>query len=882
MRYLRAWTQRLLGTLPNEQLRREFSDELECHLQLNIDDNIRSGMTPEQARREAMIKLGGVERTKQAYSEQSTIPFLETLMQDTRFAIRQLSRNPGFTFTAILMLALGMGASMAIFSFVDATLIKPLPYKDPNRLVHVTEKIAVFPRANLSYLDYLDWKQQNQVFTSLDVFAGRGFMLTTPNGPELVSGSRVSDGFFRTLGVVPILGRDFYTGEDLASAPNAVIISYAAWQKRYGGRSDVIGQSVTLSGNPTTIIGVLPQNFHFAPRGDAQFWAALHASGSCDLRRSCHNMYGVARLKDGVSVQTANANMKSIAEQLERQYPDTNRGQSAIVEPLYEVIVGDIRPILLVLLSGAGLLLLIACVNVMSLLLVRFENRKREIAVRGALGASTARLIRQFITEALVLVAAGTLFGLGAAAGAMELLHRMVSKDMLFRMPYLNEIGMNLHVLVFGFAVAMLAAILFSIAPVLRLSPAEIRDGLNDGGRSASGNMWRKFGANLVVVELAVAMVLLVGAGLLGKSFYRLLHVDLAFEPDHLATLGISVPSTKYSKDEQAAALGREVVNRIRSLPGVTSAAITSILPVSGNGNTDWIRIVGKPYNGEHIEVNEREVSPEYFTTLKASLLQGRFFTDDDNMSKQRVMIINRSFARKYFPGEDPIGKMVGDTELSAKSLKQIVGVVDDLRESSLDSDTFPAEYLPFDQSPETFYFVIARTPQPEQTLLTEIAATIRQIDPEIGTTGEATMNQRINESQTAYLHRSSAWLVAGFAALALLLGLVGLYGVIAYSVSRRTREIGVRMALGAQRMSVYQLVLSEAGRLAVLGVAVGVICSIVAAAMMGKLLFGVKSWDVATLSSVAVLLTVSALLASYIPARRAASVNPVEALRTE
>jgi predicted permease len=369
---------------------------------------------------------------------------------------------------------------------------------------------------------------------------------------------------------------------------------------------------------------------------------------------------------------------------------------------------------------------------------------------------------------------------------------------------------------------------------------------------------------------------------LLGKSFYKLLHVDLAFQPDHLATLQVALPMTTYPKDPQQVAVQRQMLDRIRNLPGVQSASMTSMFPVSGNGNTNWIRIVGKPYNGEHNEVNQREVSSDYFKTLKTRLAQGRFFTDEEDDSKPKVVIINRAFVSKYFPGEDPIGRVMGDTELTPKSLRQIIGVVDDIKESSLDVDTWPAEYTPANQNPDTYFGLVVRTSSGEAAMLPVLRATIRQIDPGIGVFDEQTQLQRINESQTAYLHRSSAWLVGGFAVLALLLGVIGLYGVIAYSVSQRTREIGVRMALGAQQSSVYRMILKEAGWLTGVGIAAGLMCSVAVATLMQKVLFGVRSWDMATLAAVALLLGASALLASYFPARRAASVNPVEALRAE
>ena len=803
-------------------------------------------------------------------------------LQDARFAIRQLRKNPGFACTSILILALGICASVAIFGFVDAALIKPLPYADPTRLVLVTESVAMIPHANLSYPDYLDWKRLNAVFSSMDVWNGTGYLLSTSAGTEPVPGTRVSDGFFRTLGITPILGRDFRTGEDLPAAPQTVMLSYATWQKRYASRKDVTGQTVVLSGVPYTIIGVLPQSFQFALRGNSEFWTTLHADDSCGRRRSCHNLTGIGRLKDGVAVESARANMKAIAAQLELQYPDSNRDQGAFVAPLSEIAVADIRPVLLALLGGAGLLLLIACVNVASLLLVRSESRKREIAVRGALGASRLRLIQQFTTDGLVLVATGGVLGLVAAHAAMKLLSSLISKDMISSMPYLQGLGLNVHVMLFAMTISMGAVILFSVTPMLRLPLTQIGEGLAEGGRGYAGTLWRRFGANLVVVELAIAVVLLVSAGLLGKSFYRLLHVEIGFQSDHLATMSVVLSDASYPKDEQQAQMGRKIVDRIASLPGVQSVGTSSVLPVSFNGNTEWIRFVGRPYGGEHNEVNERDTSPAFFSTLKAKLLRGRYFTDTDDVSKPLVVIINKTLAEKYFPGEDPIGKKIGDTELTPKSIKEIVGVVDDVKDGSLDSQIWPAVYYPFNQSPDTEFSLVARTSQDEASLLPTMVAAIRELDPGIGTMDEATMTGRISNSPTAYLHRSSAWLVGGFAFLALVLGVVGLYGVIAYSVSRRTREIGVRMALGAQRGAVYQLIMKEAAWLIGIGIGTGLVSSVAAATLIRGLLFGVRSWDAETLATVAVLLAVSALMATYIPARKAAQVDPSVALRYE
>jgi macrolide transport system ATP-binding/permease protein len=804
------------------------------------------------------------------------------LIHDLRYALRQLRKAPGFSVVAVLTLSLGISATVAIFAFVDAALLKPLPYRDSSRLVDVTEGSAMFPRANLSYLDYVDWKKMNTVFSSMDVWNGSGYLFQTPTGAVPVSAVRVSDGFFRTLGVKPALGRDFYEGEDKVGAPPTALLSAATWRDRFSSRSDIIGQTVMLSGKAYTIVGVLPREFQFALRGQAEFWTALQPTMECEKRRSCHNLYGVARLKDGVTVAAADANLNTVAKQLETQYPDSNRGQFASVITLSDSMVGNVRPLFLMLLTGAGLLFFIACVNVASLLLVRSESRRREMAVRGALGASAGRLFRQFVTEGMVLTAGGIVLGLVLAAWAVGVLIQLIPAEMLSRMPYLQGLGLSSRVILFAVGIALVAGAVFAVAPALRTSFVDLRNDLAEGGRAAAGRVWRKLGANLVTLELATAVILLVSAGLLGKSFFRLLHVDLGFDPGHVASLLVIAPDVGYEKEEQQIALANKTIEQFRRLPGVQAVALTSTLPVSCNCNTNWIRFIGKPYSGEHNEVNYRAVTPEFFSTIHAKLLSGRFFTDSDDASKPHVSIINKTLAQKYFPGEDPIGKKYGDTELSPKSLREIVGVVDDVRDGSLDTALWPAEYVPFRQSTDSSFYAVVRTSQDERSLLPTLVSAVRQVDPALGTLEEMSMNDKISDSPAAYLHRSSAWLVGGFAGLALVLGVVGLYGVIAYSVSQRTREIGVRMALGAQRTSVYQLVLSEAGRLTAIGIALGLAGAIAGAMLMRGLLFGVSSWDVPTLAGVAILLGASALLASYIPARRAARVDPIVALRCE
>jgi predicted permease len=806
---------------------------------------------------------------------------LEGLTQDFRFAIRQLRKNPIFAVTAVFTLALGLCATIAIYAFVDAALIRPLPYSNPSRLVGVFETVAMFPRSNLSYADYLDWKRLNRVFSSLAAYRGGGFTLTMPAGAQRAPGARVSADFFRTLGVDPVLGRDFVSGEDQPNAPRTVILSYAAWQTRYGGKPDVLGRTVILNGGPATIVGVLPSAFHFAPVGSPEFWTTLQPAGPCEARRSCHNMYGLARLRDDVSVETAAANMISIARDLERQYPDSNRGQGAAVVPLADVVVGNVRPVLTILLGGAALLLLVGSVNVASLLLVRSEARRREIAVRRALGASASRIARQFVAEALVLVLAATALGIVTSVWAAAVLSRLIPADTMARLPYLADLTLNVRMLFFSGALAALTVALLAITPALRLRPSSGRDDLSEGTRGSAGREWRRLGSKLVIAELVIAMVLLVGAGLLGRSLYELLHVDIGMHAEHVSMIGLDPPDSRYSTNPRIVALARDIVKRVEALPGVVSAGISSTPPVIG-GSTMWIRVIGQPYHGEHNEVLYREVSPAYFTTLEARLLRGRYFTEQDDASKPPVVIVNRALARRYFGAEDPVGSHIDYAPTSSQPPMEVVGVVDDIKEGALDAPTQPTMYVAFDQDPTNGFAVFVRAAGPDRSLVPALASAIHEIDPEIATFGGRTMNEIINDSQAAYQRRVSAIVVGAFASVAWLLGVLGIYGVIAYSVSRRTREIGVRMALGAQRGAVYALVLGEAGRLIGAGIVIGALVSVAGAAFMRGLLFGVRAWDPFTIGGIAGALTASALLASYLPARRAASVSPIEALRVE
>jgi macrolide transport system ATP-binding/permease protein len=864
-----------------ERFANELDEEMAFHREQVEKELVAEGMAPEAARYAAMRQFGNATKLREQSHE--VVSFrAETVVQDLRFGLRQWTKNPGLALTAIVILALGVGASVAIFGFVDAALLEPLPYANPGRLVSVNESDITSPRWPLSYLDYLDWQRLNKSFSSLDVYSGTGYLLRTSSSAEPVQAERVSGGFFQTLGVQPMLGRDFYPGENRPGGANVVLLSYGAWLHRFGARREVVGQSVDLDHESYTIIGVLPRTFAFAPSGNAEFWVPLNSFSTHEKMRTFYNFWGIGRLRDGVTVRAALAEMGAIAKQLQLQYGITGRNLSASVVPLDEVIVGEVRPILLTLLGGAGLLLLIACVNVASLVLVRSEGRRREIAVRGALGATPMRLVRQFVTEGLLLAGFGSLAGVLVAIGLTNLLVRLVPKDMAANMPFLAGVALNAHTGAVTGAVALMAALLLAATPTLRLPFQRVRDGLSEGERGAAGRLWQRLGANMVMVELAVAVVLLSGAGLLGQSFYRLLHVPLGFDPDHLATVQVMAPSTVYESDEQTAGLHQEIVRRVSSLPGVESAGLTSMLPVQCNCQIDGIQIQGRPSHGERNDVDERHISLGYLPTLKARLLRGRLFSDADDASRPGVAVINQTLARKFFPGEDPVGQRITNDEGGRPSVWEIVGVVDDVREGPLDVDIWPVEYFPISQTQDHYFSLAVRTRLDSGALLPLLVSTLHQLDSNLGVSDEETMNEKIGGTQTALLHRSSAWLVGGFAAVALVLGVVGLYGVIAYSVSRRTREIGVRMALGAQRSSVYSLVLRQAGWLTGTGLVIGLICSVGASLLIRNLLFGVHAWDAATLGGVAVLLGLASMVASFLPARRAASVNPTDALRAE
>jgi macrolide transport system ATP-binding/permease protein len=857
----------------------ELSQSIREHFEEKIADLMDSGMNRKEAERTASREFGNVTLIEERGREVWQWATFESILADLRFAFRQLCKAPAFALIAIIVVALGIAASVSVFAFINAALLKPLPYETPLHLVAVFESTNSCPECSFSYPDYQDWKHSNSVFKSFEIWEDDAYLWRSSAGAIALRVGRVSGGFFETLGVTPALGRLFISADDTPAAPRAVVLPYATWQRLFGGRAGIVGQSITLDNNAYTVVGVLPRSFQFAPRA-AELWVTIHDLGSCERDRACRPFYGLARLRDGISVSAALANTSAIAAQLQKQHPRSNQGQSALVMPLSQSIAGDIRPVLLILFTGSVLLLLIACVNVASLLLVRAESRSREMAVRGALGASRARLTRQLIIEAALLVAISVSFGLGAAWGGVQLLASLIPERVLRGMPFFQTMSFDHRVFLFAAAVSLVALAVCTVAPMTRLSITDLRAGLANGIRSSS-DAWRRFGSNLVVVELTLAIVLLAAAGLIGKSFYRILHVDLNFNPAGLATLEIDA-NTGYETASRQLALSRRLIESVNALPGVQSAGIVGRLPVTCNCDARVYRVQGKPWNGTQQSAVSSTVSAEYFDTLQTRLLSGRLFTETDNTSHANVVLINRNMAQQFFQGNDPIGQIIGDQTLSQDSLHRVIGVVDDVREGALNEPIRPAVYFPVNQNPSAYFFLVVRTRQNPANALPALVSAVHRLDPGVGVRNEFTMIEHIHDGQASYLRSSATCLVGGFASCALLLGVIGLYGVVAYSVRQRTREIGVRMALGARRSSIGRLILREAADLVVLGLVIGASASLLTGRLLRSLLFGVRPWDLSILIGVSAILAAATFIAAWIPARRAAAINPMEALRNE
>ncbi|HVG19637.1 MAG TPA: ABC transporter permease [Blastocatellia bacterium] len=863
-----------------------MAEELESHLRMHIDDNLRAGLDAAEARRQALIKLGGLEQVKESYRDRGGLPAIETLIMDLRYGARMLLKQPGFTVIAVLTLSLGIGANTAIFTVVDAALLRGLPYKDPDRLVQVweTRRLGEIKQLDASYPDYLDWGRQPEVIEGICGYTewGGSFTLTGRVEPERIDGARVTASFFSVLGVAPMLGRTFLPDEDGPQAERTVILSYGFWQRRFGADPNIVGQSLILDGSDYTVLGVLPGSFQFAPMGKAQLWVPLRPTPGQLDRRFMHWLDVIARLKPGVSLAQAQAQMSTIGERIERENPDSHTGASLKLVPLHEQIIGSVGPLLLVLLGAVGFVLLIACANVANLLLLRAAARRQEISIRLALGATRWRLVRQLVSESLLLTFGGGALGLALAAWGVELLLAAIPAAQLDSMPYLQ--GLTLNARVFGFtgALALLTGIVFGLAPAWQSARLDLQAVLKDSNRTVVGTGRQRFRSLLVVSEIALALVLLVGAGLLITSTLRLLEVKLGFKPERLMTMRLELPSSRYTDDEQIRAFHQQLLPRIEALPGVTGVASANWLPLEG-GPGDLLRVEGEPPPppSEVPKTITHVVSSNYFRTMGIALIKGRYFTDDDNQYSPSVLVINGALAKKLFANQDPIGRRI-IFEGGEQKPFEIVGVVDDERVGELDEEATAVVYRPYLQDPWTKLNLVVRTAGDPVSIVNAVRGEVQAIDQDLALYSVATMEQLIAERPSTFLRRYPALLMAVFAAIALILAAIGIYGIISYSVNQRTHEIGVRMALGAQPRDVLRLIIGQGMVLILFGVAGGVAAALALTRLMHSLLFGVSATDPLTFILVTALLALVALLACYIPARRATKVDPMIALRYE
>ena len=807
---------------------------------------------------------------------------MDSVIKDLKFALRSLVKRPGFTAVAVITLALGIGGSTAIFTVVDAALLRGLPYKSPDRLVHLWEKTPqdTFSKREFSYPDYQDY-QKNNSFEGLAAYTGGRVVLSGDGEPESVGGPRVNADFFRVLGVEPILGRTFQAGEDQQGGPRVVVLTYGLWQRRFGGDTGVIGRGLTINGQGYEIIGVLPSTFQFALR-NSDLFIPYQPTQNQLTRRFMHGTNLIGRLKPGVDAAQAQADLSIIASRIEQEHNQSHAGTTVRIIPLQEEIVGNVRPILLVLLAAVGFVLLIACANVASLLLTRALARQKEVAIRSALGASRWRVVRQLLTESMVLSLVGGAAGLLIAYWGVPALVAALPQNQLNAMPFLKTVGLDATILTFSFLLSLATGLFFGLAPALQSSRLDLNDVLKEGGRNASATASHRLRSAMVVSEIALAVVLLVGAGLMMKSLFRLLQTNVGFKTENLLTMGVVLPPAKYTEPNQLINFNDQIQERVRSLPGVSNAGAVDILPVNA-GNTTRFYVDGDPVPepGKEIEANSRVVSDTYFQTLGVPLLGGRMFDQRDTPDKPGVVIIGKTIADRLFAGRDPVGKKLRYNAVQFPPV-EIVGVVGDVKITGLDEAVKPVLYYPYRQSAGPFANLVVRTDGDPAALTAAVRNEIRNLEPDAAILNVNTMDQMIAQTPASFMRRFPALLISIFACVALLLATIGIYGVVSYSVSQQTHYIGVRMALGASPSDILKMVLKQGLVLALAGVAIGVLAAFGLMRLLRTLLFEVSTNDITTFALVGGGLFVVALLACYLPARRATKVDPLVALRYE
>jgi len=872
---------RLRSLFSRGKVEQELDEELRYHLERQIDENIAAGMSPDDARYAALQSIRDVAQRKEECRDSRGLNLAESLFYDFRYEMRSLRKSPAFSFIALITLALGIGATTAIFSVVYAVLLRPLPYREPSRLVILNETTPNVGNVSVSYPNFFDWRAQNVVFSGIASVSSVDFNLAGLAQPEVIHGQAVSPNFLSILGVYPFIGRDFAASEEKAGAPPVVLLSYSLWRSRFGGDRNVVGRGIALSGRGYTIIGVLPEDFRWFEKTDVLEPLGVFATNNSELqaRGARSDMLVLGRLRAGVSFEEALANMGTIEARL------ANRFHALLgvrLRLLHDVFVSNLRPAVLVLLVAVVFVLLIACANVANLFLVRGSERAKEISLRLAIGASRGRVVRQILIESFLLALFGGLLGLALAVAGIHGISRLLPAEELAG----AKVTLNSIVLAFTAGMVILSVFVFGLAPAIHTAKADVGSNLKEGGRttsaSAGQNRWRM---RLAVAEIALALVLLAGAGLMMKSLYRLLSVDPGFRPNRVLTMDMSLRTAQYSKDAAVLNFWNQVLYRVRALPGIASAALGTVVPLTHNHSRSDITVEGMPVPklGSFPHPDVHIVSPGYVDVLGINLVSGRSFTAADNENAPRVGMINALLARQYFANQNPVGKRFHFGHPSANNPKEwitIVGVVGNTKLYGLDNPSRLEVYVPLHQSPVSEMNLVVQSGSDPATLTSAIRRIVHSIDKDQPISNVATMKQLMNDSVST--RRLALIVLALFSALALALAAVGIYGVLSYSVSQRTHEIGIRMALGAQRGHVLRMILVQAMKIIGLGMFIGLVLSLALSRLMSSLLFSVSAADPATFVGVAALLTLIAMLACYIPAHRALSVDPVIALRQE
>jgi putative ABC transport system permease protein len=876
---------------------RDLDEEIQTYHDMLAESKRNEGLGSSDARRAATIEIQGPEQLKESVRQARAGYQLEICLRDMRHGLRMLAKSPGFTAVAILTLALGVGANSAIFSVVNGVLLRALPFDEPDRLVRVCATAdfgGYFLIQVTSWKDLADWKQQNDVLEQLAVFTPDNDSYTGSGAVEQIDTADVSDGFFELLRVKPILGRTFVAGDrpghrmgpgyPITGADGVNVLGEGFWRERFGADPNIVGRSVIVDGYPSTVVGVVPDRFDSLV-GHAGIYFP-YAPNELDGRGDRH-LPVIGRLKPGVSAKQAAAEMEAIAARLRDLYPDDNYKIGATVIPLQDMIVGNIRWMLLVLLGAVSMVLLIACANVGNLLLARASARWQEVAIRSALGGSRARLLRQFLTESLVLSGLGGAFALFLAYAVIKLLVKLAPGNI----PRLQEVGLDGNVLAFTIVLTLSTAVIFGLAPAMRLSGNAFAEALKEAGRGPRGarrhTSTRKM---LVAGEIAVSLVLLTGSGLLIRSFYKLRSTSPGFETRGLVMADVVLPEPKDRAPDSRRLFYDLVYRQLSAVPGVASIALTNTLPVSGGGDSSWFGFVpeGRPFTREEsVGLQQRRASPGYFRTMQIPLIGGREFNDFDASNAQRVVVLTKTAAHRLWPGEDPVGKTLLSSDSDQPVPMLVVGVVGDVKRDALEDRDDMAAYVPCAQAPLPFLIVVARVGTEQSNVMasiTNVAASIRDViqsaDRDLPVYNIRTMDQVVDNSLA--LRKFNLMLVSAFAGLALLLAAVGAYGVISYSVAERVQEIGVRMALGATRMNIVSLVVGQGFRLALVGAGIGLVGSFALTRLIETFLFEVSPTDPLTFALVAGFLFAVSLLAAYIPARRATTVDPMRALRSE